>query len=353
MNSSNTPIDRRRFLAATGGFLAAAGSGGLAPRARAAVPDPPGPFGEVSHLGWVVKDLKATVDYWEKIGIGKIHIDEEHEFENTYFRGKPAELTVHWGWAQLGGVGVEMFEPWKGYSAYDEFLEKHGEGIQHVAFAQPSPEVLEARVAALENMGVGVLMRGTFRNEEGIFVYMDTEPVGGLVIELVYDPNYVKNRGKPAPPSPEGQLPPFGEIIQYALCTFDVDRVCDFYHRMGFPDEGVTRDSKGLLRRYRGKKLDLRMHQGWTKFGGTQAEVLQPTREYGFYDEFLEKHGEGFNHIAFKVDDMDQAMAELKERGVEFVMDGAWGNDNKVGGRFAYADTDAHGGLTFELLWYA
>jgi catechol 2,3-dioxygenase-like lactoylglutathione lyase family enzyme len=312
--------------------------------------DLPLPFGEVAHLGWVVRDIEKTLAYWESIGLGKVHIDPEHKIENAVFRGKQADVSVRWGWAQLGRVGIEIFQPWKGYSAYDEFLERHGEGIQHVAFAQTSPQQLESRVAALEQLGVGVQMRGTFRNEAGTFVYMDTEPVGGVTLELVYDPNYLKNLNKPAPAAPEGQLYPFGDIVQYAICTFDVDRVCDFYHRLGFEDGGINRDNKGLLRRYRGVELDLRMHMGWSKFGDTQLEILQPTRAYGVYDEFLERHGEGFHHIAFAVDDMDTALAAMRDRGVEVSQDGAWGR-NEVAGRFAYLDTDAHGGLSIELLW--
>ncbi|MBW7996964.1 MAG: hypothetical protein FVQ81_10445 [Candidatus Glassbacteria bacterium] len=350
MSASGESIDRRRFLAATGGALAAAGRMGARPLEAAAETGLPGPFGEVAHLGWVVGDIEKTMAYWQKIGLGKVDIDPEHTLENAVFRGKPVDVTVRWGWAQLGRVGIEIFQPWKGYSAYDEFLEKHGEGIHHVAFAQTSPKQLETRVAALEQLGVPVQERGTFRNGEGIFVYMDTEPVGGVTFELVYDPNYVKNLGKPAPAPPPGQLYPFGEIIQYAICTFDVDRVCGFYHRLGFHDGGINRDNKGLLRRYRGKEMDLRMHMGWSKFGDTQLEILQPTREYSIYDEFLERHGDGFHHLAFAVDDMDKAVAEMQARGVEISQDGAWGRTD-VEGRFAYLDTEAHGGLTIELLW--
>ena len=353
MSKSGEKMGRRKFLAASGGILAAGAAGKLNPLQAEALTKLPEPLGEVSHLGWVVKDIEKTVAWWSNIGLGHVSIEQEHTLENTYYRGKPADITVRWGWAQLGRVGIEIFQPHKGYSAYDEYLEKHGEGIQHLAFAQTSVEQLESRVASLEKLGVGVQMRGTFRNGEGVFVYMDTEPVGGVVMELVYDPNYVRNLGRPAPSPPKGQLPPFGEICQYALCTFDADRVCDFYHRLGFPDNGIDRDKKGLLRRYRGKELDIRMNAGWSKFGNTELEILQPTREYSFYDEFLEKHGEGFNHIAFAVDDMDAAVTALKSRGVEICQDGAWGNKDKVGGRFAYADTDAHGGLTFELLWFA
>ncbi len=351
MSKPDQQIGRRQFLAATGGMIAA-GATGLQSLQAGSTAKLPEPLGEVSHLGWVVRDIESTVGYWSRIGLGRVDVEREHIFENTIYRGKPVDITVRWGWAQLGRVGIEIFQPHKGYSAYDEFLDKHGEGIQHVAFAQTSPEQLEARVAALEKLGVQVQMRGTFRGGQGIFVYMDSEPVGGVVFELVYDPNYVKNLSRPDPAPPGGQLEPFGKIIQYALCSFDVDRVLDFYSRLGFEHGGVDRDNKGLLRRYRGAQCDLRMHMGWSKWGGTRLEILQPTREYSIYDEFLERHGEGFHHIAFAVEDMDAAVVMMQERGVQVSQDGAWGRKD-VEGRFAYLDTESHGGLTIELLWSA
>ncbi|HLA39587.1 MAG TPA: VOC family protein [Candidatus Glassbacteria bacterium] len=310
------------------------------------------PFGEVSHLGWVVKDLHATIDYWEKIGIGKIYVDEEHRLENTFFRGKPADVLVRWGWAQLGRVGLEMFEPVRGYSAYDRFMEKHGEGIQHVAFAQETVEQLESRLAALAGVGVEVLERGTFRNGQGIFVYLDTEPAIGVDVELAYDPNYAKRKNDPPPAPPDGQLDPFGQIIQYAFCVPDVDGFCGYLQKLGFAIREINRDNQGLERRYRGRKDDIRMHMGWSKFGEVTAEIIQPTKGRSIYDEFIEKHGGGFHHIAFAVSDMDRTLASLKERGVEISQDGAWGKTS-VEGRFAYLDTDSHGGLTIELLWDA
>jgi methylmalonyl-CoA/ethylmalonyl-CoA epimerase len=34
---------------------------------------------------------------------------------------------------------------------------------------------------------------------------------------------------------------------------------------------------------------------------------------------FLEKNGEGIHHIAFEVDDIHQAVAELKEKGIRLI----------------------------------
>ena len=67
MTKSGEQIGRRRFLAATGGMLAA-GAAGLQSLEANTAPELPGPLGEVSHLGWVVKDIDSTVGYWSNIG---------------------------------------------------------------------------------------------------------------------------------------------------------------------------------------------------------------------------------------------------------------------------------------------
>ncbi|MGE5327506.1 MAG: VOC family protein, partial [Deltaproteobacteria bacterium] len=61
---------------------------------------------------------------------------------------------------------------------------------------------------------------------------------------------------------------------------------------------------------------------------------------------------EGFHHLAFNVKDMDEAIAHFKAKGVAVSQSGGW-DANGSRGRFAYLETDAHGGVTVELLWNA
>ncbi|MCE5272557.1 VOC family protein [bacterium] len=355
MTPQKPAIGRRRFLAAAGGALALPVLGLEDLHARAEgepmLPTPP-PFGEVSHLGWVVKDLDKTVAYWEKAGLGSFSVDRDQAIRGQY-RGKPLDIRLRWAWATLGGVGIELFQPAAGESLYHEYAARHGEGVQHLAFSLESPEALEAAVERADAAGVTVAQRGTFKNAggEGLFAYLDTEPTGGLTFELVYDPNQLRERSSGAAPHEDHQYP-FGRIIQYASVVKDIDQVCDFYRRLGFPVRGIDRDNAGIGRRYRGEREDFRMHMGWSLAGSTQFEIIQPTAGRSIYKEFLERHGEGFQHIALEVRDMDEAVRLFAERGVEVSQDGAWGKDGKVEGRFAYLDTDAEGGgLTIELLW--
>ena len=53
--------------------------------------------------------------------------------------------------------------------------------------------------------------------------------------------------------------------------------------------------------------------------GESRIELLEPTRPDSPVDKFLKKRGEGFHHVAFQVEDLDRALKELKESGVELV----------------------------------
>lgn len=50
---------------------------------------------------------------------------------------------------------------------------------------------------------------------------------------------------------------------------------------------------------------------------GTFLELVAPTRDDSLYAQMLREHGEGLRLLSFKVDDLDQAVAELASRGVK------------------------------------
>ena len=54
------------------------------------------------------------------------------------------------------------------------------------------------------------------------------------------------------------------------------------------------------------------------KLGDFYIEVMEPTGPDGPIAKFLEKNGEGLQHVTFKVGNVEQAMADLKGRGARF-----------------------------------
>lgn len=53
--------------------------------------------------------------------------------------------------------------------------------------------------------------------------------------------------------------------------------------------------------------------------GDTELELLESTSEDGAIAKFIAKNGEGVQHIAFKVDNIEAAIAEMKEKGIRMI----------------------------------
>ena len=53
--------------------------------------------------------------------------------------------------------------------------------------------------------------------------------------------------------------------------------------------------------------------------GDSEVELLESTAPDGPIAKYLEKRGEGIQHIAFRVDNLSQALAELKDKGIRLI----------------------------------
>lgn len=81
--------------------------------------------------------------------------------------------------------------------------------------------------------------------------------------------------------------------------------------------------------------------------GDTEIELLESTDPDGPIAKFIEKRGEGIQHIAFRVDNIEEALEELKKQGIQLI-------DEKPrigagGARIAFLHPKATGGVLIEL----
>jgi methylmalonyl-CoA epimerase len=81
--------------------------------------------------------------------------------------------------------------------------------------------------------------------------------------------------------------------------------------------------------------------------GGVTIELVQKTSDESPITGFLAKRGPGVHHIAYRVEDLDAALQELKAAGVRLIDEtprpGAFGK------RIAFIHPKATGGILFEL----
>ncbi len=111
------------------------------------------------------------------------HITASREETQAAYYGKPTEARakiVSW---QFGPVQVELLQPIGGPSAWKDFLDKHGPGVHHIAFAVKGSHDV---VASFGQFGFEVSQKGLFTGlPRGMYTYLDTEAALGVTVELL------------------------------------------------------------------------------------------------------------------------------------------------------------------------
>lgn len=157
----------------------------------------------IAQIAWVVADLEATVArYHRAFGIGPWHFYTYGPplVKRASYRGKPSTYRMRVALAYFGSMRVEFIQPIEGPSIYDEFVERHGYGVQHLGVLVDD---MAAALAQAEAVGYEMIQDGSGfgLDGDGHYAYIDTEADFGVVYELIQRP---KRRHEPEKVYPEG-----------------------------------------------------------------------------------------------------------------------------------------------------
>ena len=64
---------------------------------------------------------------------------------------------------------------------------------------------------------------------------------------------------------------------------------------------------------------DQKVRTAFMKVGQTKLELLEPTSDESPIAKFIEKRGEGIHHIAFCVEDANEALADAASKGIKLI----------------------------------
>lgn len=81
--------------------------------------------------------------------------------------------------------------------------------------------------------------------------------------------------------------------------------------------------------------------------GDSEVELLQSISEDGPIAKFIEKKGEGIQHIAYRVDNIEKAIKEMKLKGIRMIDDEP--RYGAGGARIAFCHPKSTGGVLVEL----
>ena len=79
-------------------------------------------------------------------------------------------------------MDIELIEPNKAESIWRDYLDKYGEGIQHIAFVVDD---LDACIKNCEEFGMKMIQKGYFAAQDGRYAYMDAFDSLKTVVELL------------------------------------------------------------------------------------------------------------------------------------------------------------------------
>ena len=139
---------------------------------------------------------------------------------------------------------------------------------------------------------------------------------------------------------------PFSKVDQVGVIVRDIDKAIEYYQALGIGPFESLDIPKIEVKVYGRTADDVKNLVSVAQMGRVQFELLQPISGESVQKEFLETKGEGINHLAFFIDDIDKETSKMIGKGFKVISSGKFVG----GGGFAYFDTDKVGSIIFELI---
>jgi len=137
----------------------------------------------VCQVAIVVRDIEKTSKAWAEllgVAVPPWRLTDPAAESHVQYRGKSTEARAKLAFLDLGQVKLELIEPVGAPSTWQEFLDKQGEGIHHIAFFVKG---MDEALARLEAQGIPLVQRGDYKG--GCYAYVDGLPKLGAILELL------------------------------------------------------------------------------------------------------------------------------------------------------------------------
>lgn len=140
----------------------------------------------VTQVAIVCRDIEATSKRWAAVlGVDppQIRTTKPGNEVNVLFRGRPSQGQAKLAFIKLGQVTLELIQPVGGDTSWKQYLDTNGEGVQHIAFQVAD---LDKTIKGFDDGGIAVLHRGSYDDDSGAYVYVDSAKALGVTLELLH-----------------------------------------------------------------------------------------------------------------------------------------------------------------------
>ena len=116
-------------------------------------------------------------------------------------------------------------------------------------------------------------------------------------------------------------------LLQVNVVVKDVEEAIKRYSDVyGIGPWGVWEFNPGTVEDMiiRDKKAEYSALVAVARIGGIEWEVIQAMDDKSVYAEFLKKHGEGIQHVGYKVENVEEAVKFFRSKGISVEQGGLW-----------------------------
>jgi catechol 2,3-dioxygenase-like lactoylglutathione lyase family enzyme len=140
-------------------------------------------FDGLIQIALVVGDIEKSAETWASFfGVPKpdIRVGEPSEKKGTTYRGKTANYGIKFAVIKAGNLVIELHEPNGGDSTFQEFYDKHGNGVHHLGFEVGDRR--DAIIGEMEENGVQMRQIGFYPGSSWTIV--DSEDTLGVNLNI-------------------------------------------------------------------------------------------------------------------------------------------------------------------------
>jgi methylmalonyl-CoA epimerase len=141
----------------------------------------------LAQVAIVVKDIdKARTEWAQALGIAvpEVSVAEGHSSRPTQYKHEPSNGKAKLAFINMENIQIEIIQPLGGKSTWQEFLDTHGEGLHHIAFAVTDINGVEKQ---FELQGMPTVQSGGW--DGGAYSYVDGAGKLGCILELLEEYN--------------------------------------------------------------------------------------------------------------------------------------------------------------------
>ena len=126
---------------------------------------------KIHHIAYLVKDLNAAVELYERAFQAKIH-------HRQFFEPRGIEVALFY----VGDILFELIQPVKEGTRAHQYLQEKGEGFFHIAF---EVDEIEKRLEELQKRGIELIHTKPIPGVDWDVAWLDKDSTLGVYSQLV------------------------------------------------------------------------------------------------------------------------------------------------------------------------